>query len=1318
MKRITLMVLVAAALASVGATAHGAGEIGFVEEFALSADRSVPLKQLIPGTEDYYYYHCLDYQNTGKLAEVEDLLKLWIKRYGHTARVKQIRNRQALLKYNRDPRGSLDFIKWRLGLKFNHQREVLGRKTSLPTSLDPKRISRATLSRLAFGRYSNLNGFEDSALEWLAARNLNDIRRRDLLRRLKRPDVADMAKLVVTDLKAKASRGFGSHPIHRQLLRAQLDECLKLKGDLLTNTNFINAYLTKLQPAPDEDWLDDPKVRQAHLERMWDFVSKLAPAHNSIKAHVLYHRLVFDRSQGVYDKGRFMTYVKLPRSVNYINPKYAATYDNRRWRANLNANYQSATMFPPIRTDEPLVRSYLMHFFVKENSYQPYAAYIRDTYLKPVFAETKIVNGIGDMEQWYSLLSPSATKALKERVDLDFAFTNKAVFGPDDKVALDLHVKNVKKLLVRVFRINTLNYYRDKGRELGSDINLDGLVTDAEKVHNYKEPALRRVRRSFRLPDLKARGVYVVEFIGNGKSSRVLVRKGKLRYTSRTSTAGHVITVLDESNRKLPEAKAYLGGKMYEPDEDGVITVPFSNKPARVPIVLINGDFASLSYLDHQSENYSLQAGIHVDREALLTRKKARVIVRPALFVNAAPVTLSVLKDVKLLITSTDHDGVNTTKPVRDFKLFEDRQSSFEFTVPERLSRISFTLTARVEVLSQSKKQTLSSSASFSLNQIDKTEKVEDLHLLRVEGKYVLDVLGRTGEAKADRPVQLALKHRDFRTSAKATLQTDADGRVGLGELTDIVWITARGPEGTSHKWLLVMDEHTQRSNVHGRAGQAIYIPYMGSSDKADRAELSLLEVRRGTYVKDWFSALRVKGGFVVVDDLPEGDYQLYLKRSGTTVTLRLTAGDVREGYVMGRKRHLQVRNAKPLQIVSVAADRRTIKVRLANATKFTRVYVVATRYMPEYSIYSNLGRIGLPGAEVIQLARVPSIYQAGRNIGDEYRYILDRKYVQKFPGNMLTRPGLLLNPWAIRKTEAARQLAAAGQRWARKALAPQEGRSKWSGRGVRAKPAGNFANLDFLADGSVVMVNLTPDRNGVVTIDRKDLGAHQQLHVVAVDPGNTAYRELSLPEVDPKYKDLRLIRGLDPAGKFAEKKQVTVVRKGEKFVLADVTSSKFEVYDSLAKVHKLYATLSGNATLREFNFILRWPEMEEAKKREKYSKYACHELTFFIYKKDPEFFKKVVLPYLANKKDKTYMDLWLLSMDVSGQVKPWSHGQLNTVEKILLGQRLAGERAATARYVKDLRDLIPPNVERFNRLFDTALKAGALETADEYGMA
>ena len=44
-------------------------------------------------------------------------------------------------------------------------------------------------------------------------------------------------------------------------------------------------------------------------------------------------------------------------------------------------------------------------------------------------------------------------------------------------------------------------------------------------------------------------------------------------------------------------------------------------------------------------------------------------------------------------------------------------------------------------------------------------------------------------------------------------------------------------------------------------------------------------------------------------------------------------------------------------------------------------------------------------------------------------------------------------------------------------------------------------------------------------------------------------------------------------------------------------------------------------------------------------------------------------------------------------------------------GQRIAAEQGAAARHVKDLYDLLPPNIDQSNYLFNTAIKAGTLKT-------
>src|SRR6266849_2792632 len=150
-------------------TMAAAGEVGYVEDFALAKDRAASLRQLIPGTEDYYYYPCLHFLNTEQFEKAEELTRPWLQRFGQTPRLTEIQTRHALLTYERNPERSLTYLRNHMGLQFNHQKAVVGAAPNLPTALDAKLIARATLQAHSFTHWQNLDNFEDAALDWLAA---------------------------------------------------------------------------------------------------------------------------------------------------------------------------------------------------------------------------------------------------------------------------------------------------------------------------------------------------------------------------------------------------------------------------------------------------------------------------------------------------------------------------------------------------------------------------------------------------------------------------------------------------------------------------------------------------------------------------------------------------------------------------------------------------------------------------------------------------------------------------------------------------------------------------------------------------------------------------------------------------------------------------------------------------------------------------------------------------------------------------------------------------------------------------------------------
>ena len=413
----------------------------------------------------------------------------------------------------------------------------------LPIALDQKLIARSTLREHSLGNWGKLDNFEDVALDWLAAKDdLGWERRRNLLQRLTRPDVADLPKLVVADLTSQHAGEFGYLPIHKQMTLAQLDEVQKLRPAVLNQTQFVTTYITKLQPGADEDFKRDRKVALAYLERLQKFVDRLDAIHNPLKAHVLFHRLAFDRASDVYDKARFMAYLALPRQQGYMCRAMNEREALNRHPASLNADYSAFTLLPVVGDDQPLVRSFLKQLFADDKaSIKEYEAFIDDVWLTHLFAEVQIELGRGDPETWASKLSPELYRAFKDRIDIDFAFTNKTDFATDEAVSLDLHVKNVPNMLVKVFEVNTGTVYKTRLAEIDTDINLDGLVANTERNLKYEDNPFRRVPRKYDFPELNKPGVYVIDFIGAGRSSRALIRKGRLRSLVSTGPAGQSV---------------------------------------------------------------------------------------------------------------------------------------------------------------------------------------------------------------------------------------------------------------------------------------------------------------------------------------------------------------------------------------------------------------------------------------------------------------------------------------------------------------------------------------------------------------------------------------------------------------------------------------------------------------------------------------------------------------------------------------------------------------------------------------------------------
>ncbi|MFO1031521.1 MAG: hypothetical protein U1F60_10600 [Planctomycetota bacterium] len=1295
-----------AALTSALPAQQPVAPIGFEETYALSPDRAKAVASLLPGTEDHFYWLCRERLTARDFPTVRTLLPRWIQAHGRTARVLEIENREALLSAGDDPARTFALLRERLRPNLDHQPVIPGTPSSLPTRLDPQLLAPAAIrARGLQTAPESVGGFRPEALVDLVGSELTPAQRRSLLQSLPRVDVPGLVDVVLQDLREPDSGGFGSLPIHRLLLRDQLEACAQAMPELLANDGFVRAALAHRRPNSDEDVATDAVARAAYLDRLWQFARRLPPAMQSVQANVLFHRLQHDLGQGTVDRERLLAYLQLPRPFGYVRQTLLEQAQRTVGLVDVGTSWLGD--LGAIGDDEAVVRASLEALFATSDDPRSFAPFLDADWLRRVFAETKLLLGQGDAAQWTAQLGdPSYVEALRSRVELGFAPTQQRTFGGDEAVSLVVDTKNVATLLVQVFAIDADRYLRDGTGEVPLDLPLDGVSPTHANTLRFPEPALQRVRRTLPLPELAGPGTWIVELVGNGVRSRALIRKGSLSAVSRVTSAGHEFTVFDEQRTQRKDAVVWFGGREYTADESGTILLPFSTAEGAHPVVLRAGARVARHTFQHRAEAYLLESAVFVDRGELRAGGTAHVVVRPSLRVADHPASVTLLKDVVLTITATDLDGIATVQEVKIDALADAREFVHELTVPQRLQRLVFDLAGKAKSLSGPDVAIAATPTTIDMNGIDQGPATRSVMLRSGPDGHWLEVRGKNGEPRAGVRVAVALHHEDLAAPIPVELQSDAAGRVGLGPLPGVDALTVQ--DGDGQPVALRGLGCTWPRHVHGVAGTTLRLPYDGADATPTRRQFSLSGEGR-----DEFARLRIADGCVELRELPAGDYQLVDHRAGRVVAVRITAATTAGRWLVGPRGILQASANQPLCVRSQSLDDTGLQVTLAGASSSARVHVIASTHPPTLDPFVALrpSRQALVRNENRALA---GQFANGVRLGDEYRYVLERRQATRFPGNMLERPSLLLHPWALTDSNSSRQEALEGTDWNSAFGTTGNAGAPTSTTVGRDAPSvrnfGTFTNLDWLPHGSTVLTNLTPDADGVVRVATKDLGPGGVIQVLVIDGDQAVRSELVRGVADVPSRPRVLPKSLDATQHLAEQKRIEFVAAGTSITIDGTQGVQVELFDTIGAALRLLTSVSQDQDLARFAFVADWPTFDDGRKRQLYDQHACHELHLFLFHKDPAFFAAVVKPLLANKLDKTFVDHWLLGSDLKRYLEPWTFAQLNLVERVLLTRRLAGDDLALLQQnLREAHELRPVAPQRLDLLLRTALQANQL---------
>jgi hypothetical protein len=1302
-----------------------AADLDFKEAFADPATREVALARLVPKTRDWFFHHALHHQLAGRANEFRRTLADWkaaaeakdsdISRDGYQT----LETRELLLRYEADPQKSIDALVRLLDLKFDDSRPDAQADQKLPDRLDPALVSANAFEKAAASRSDNkaYRGYSQARLlaELDRPDSFDDAKIRYFIEHLQRADHPGIVPLILKSLDPKITEPPlhpGSIKLLPLLTRPQLDEILAARPDLAPYESFAVRYLETLRPGSETDFALDLPAHAAHLAACRELVVTRKLGDPSLAGHVLFHHLRLQRELGQFPLDDFLAYLALPRERHPLLllkkiPQGQVIFNTTR-------DFSSATGCDPVGDDEDLIQSYLQHFLATADTPDAFKPYFEEKTLRRLHARAQLLAG-ADPVRWGAELDPAEVLELQKETRIAFAPGQPVLLPADAAVNLALDLKHTPELLVRIFELDLPAWIEREGSEPPVDLDLDGLVPHHERRLTFAQPPVVLHREQLDLPELAGPGAWIVECVSRGVASRALIRKGRLiPYVERTAR-GQSVRVFSAAGALLKDAEVALGTEVFKPDPTGRILIPDRDAAARQEGLVRHGKLAVPLSLDPRTDSIAFNARFHLDREQLLTDRPANLFLRLQLASHGHELPLEWIEKPSLTLVATLVGGLTTERVIgSDLKLAP--QMFVPFQVPADALALKLRLTGTVTPRDGADPIALRAEQDYAMNGILNTGRIGAAYFTRDSDGHRLELRGRNGEPLANRPLSFDFTHRDHAETIPLALRSDARGIVALGKLPDITEVHVRGSD-ISHAGYFPDEEggwSDLPDHLHLAANEEIRLPLVRFMAAPDRTRMSLLELRSvdlrstrastvgrlrsvdlrstqasttgrhsgrhslsPTILRDHFDKLAIENRSLVLRGLPPGDFTLSL--DGKDLAIRVSSGPDRDGLLVSATRILP-RHAPALPFIAAATlEADSVVVRVEGASRGTRVSLLGGRYLHSWDAGEALQPFAPPQPGLLEPGFTGNGYLEDRRLGDEMRYILDRRAAKTFPGSLLPRPGLLVNRWSQDELSQSKQLGGDGS----------EGEGLGSGRTYLqdgpivtrpdTHPSGEDGgpSLDFLAASSVLRYDLEVGANGQVRVPAADFATCQFIDIVAA-----------------------------------------ALAQGAEAAIESVIDADWRAFTTLAEAHQFLFGATGDARLNDFLPLLDWPSLDEPAKLAFLSEHACHELHLFLARKDAVFFEKHVKPMLAEKREPTVIDDILLGRDLLKHLRPFAWQRLNAAEKALLAQAMPEARVRVATELKQRWDLEAPTPEQETLLFTQTLRGTDLATEDSLGLA
>jgi len=117
---------------------------------------------------------------------------------------------------------------------------------------------------------------------------------------------------------------------------------------------------------------------------------------------------------------------------------------------------------------------------------------------------------------------------------------------------------------------------------LNSLFNIEGIIASNSidiKIEGGENPS-KRIRKTIELNQIEKgkRGIFLVEILGKGISSRIIIKRGRLNLITRNTSKGLLCQIINENNEIMKEDKTYLwynNIKFTCEPKEGIFVLPY-----------------------------------------------------------------------------------------------------------------------------------------------------------------------------------------------------------------------------------------------------------------------------------------------------------------------------------------------------------------------------------------------------------------------------------------------------------------------------------------------------------------------------------------------------------------------------------------------------------------------------------------------------------------------------------------------------------------------------------------------------------------------